>query len=255
MPTRASIAVRSLLVLNADRLYATLLRQYATAAFPHAKVAVADSVDGAELALRAGGVDFFVTGSCAPFDDDALDLVADCMSQPASFARVLFVTTQSDARVLGTLRAIEVDGFFDASHERPEQLVPVLQAIANGERYWTATTLSQMQRGTPTDTIARVLTTLEQLVLTIIGDGRDDASAGLELGLSPATIGTVRRDLHRKLGVQQRGELVRLAAQYGFVRFTPNGVVRPGYRTLAAAYYSRRYRRDTRPAPSCEFAA
>ena len=61
------------------------------------------------------------------------------------------------------------------------------------------------------------------------------SDAASKLGLSPATIGTVRRNLHRKLGIQHRGELVRIAAQNGFVRFTPAGIVRPGFALLVAA--------------------
>ena len=60
------------------------------------------------------------------------------------------------------------------------------------------------------------------------------------LGLSPSTVSTVRRELHRKLGVQHRGDLVRAAAQSGFVHFTPTGVVRPGFALLSASYHPRK---------------
>jgi hypothetical protein len=61
----------------------------------------------------------------------------------------------------------------------------------------------------------------------------------------------VRRGLHRKLGVQHRGELVRVAAQKGFVRFTPDGVERPGFALLTAAYHPRYHkRRESNLAPA-----
>jgi DNA-binding CsgD family transcriptional regulator len=85
----------------------------------------------------------------------------------------------------------------------------------------------------------RQLTAFEQVVLSVVGDGCDDIEAARRLSLSPATISTVRRGLHRKLHVQHRGELVRLAAQAGFVRFTPEGVERPGFGLLTAAYHPR----------------
>jgi DNA-binding CsgD family transcriptional regulator len=80
-----------------------------------------------------------------------------------------------------------------------------------------------------------LLSNSEQLVLSIIGDGSDDLDASVKLGLSPATVSTVRRNLHRKLGLRHRGELVQLAARTGYVRFTPAGIMRPGYALLAAA--------------------
>ena len=83
-------------------------------------------------------------------------------------------------------------------------------------------------------------------MLSVIGDGCDDLAAAGQLGLSPATISTVRRALHRKLGVQHRGELVRMAAQKGYVRFTPAGVERPGFGLLAAAYQPRHRARTLR---------
>jgi hypothetical protein len=84
----------------------------------------------------------------------------------------------------------------------------------------------------------------------MIGDGSDDTTAAQKLKVSPATIGTVRRHLHRKLCVQHRGDLVRAAVQHGFVRFTPVGVVRPGFAILSAAYQARKPRRGARTYPS-----
>jgi hypothetical protein len=56
--------------------------------------------------------------------------------------------------------------------------------------------------------------------------------------------------------VQHRGELVRVAAQHGFIRFTSAGVVRPGFTMMRDAYLARRSkltlppRPETPPAPT-----
>jgi hypothetical protein len=63
------------------------------------------------------------------------------------------------------------------------------------------------------------------------------------LGSTSSTISTIRRRLHRKLGLHHKGELVQHAARLGFVRFNREGVVRPGFAQLRAAYDARRPRK------------
>src|SRR5687768_7215390 len=101
-----------------------------------------------------------------------------------------------------------------------------------------------MQRvGSSSTALFRVLTVFVQDGLAVIGEGCDNSVAVRTSKLSPATVSTVRRELHRKLGVQHRGELVKVAAQHGFVRFTAAGVVRPGFGIMCAAYQARRAKR------------
>jgi DNA-binding CsgD family transcriptional regulator len=84
-----------------------------------------------------------------------------------------------------------------------------------------------------------LLTPTEQLVLALIGDGSDDVTASARLGLKPASIQSVRRSLHGKLHLKQKGELVSVAAQYGFIRFTRHGVIRIGLGALLRDYQQR----------------
>ena len=72
-------------------------------------------------------------------------------------------------------------------------------------------------------------------VLSILGDGCDDDVAAATLDLKRSTIQSAGRDLHGKLGIQRRPELVRISAQLGFVRVSAAGVFRPALRfTLGA---------------------
>jgi DNA-binding CsgD family transcriptional regulator len=116
----------------------------------------------------------------------------------------------------------------------------------NGTPYWSHGILEQLRRhATGARSICQLLTPTEQLVFAVIGDGSDDDIAATRLGLRPSTIGSIRRELHRKLNVQHRGELMRAAIQHGFVRITPEGVVRPGFGTLSHACRPRRTRLST----------
>lgn len=72
--------------------------------------------------------------------------------------------------------------------------------------------------------------------------------AAMRLGLKSSAVQSVRRELHRKIEVQQRGDLVRVAVQLGYICFTATGVIRPGFELLVRA--SRRPTRGDRRAIS-----
>ena len=237
--------VRCVLILKADRLYAEALRQYTLHVFPSANVHVAWTVESARTILAAEPVDIFVTGIGASLESDVLDLLAERSIPPLRDQRVLVVTVRREYHVLAALRGLAIDGVFDSATERPVEFVTALKTISSGERYWSQSVIEHMHRvGSASTALFRLLTTFEQVVLSVIGDGCDNNVAARTLKLSPATVSTVRRELHRKLGVQHRGELVRVAAQHGFIRFTAAGVIRPGFRIMCEAYQARRAKRS-----------
>lgn len=244
MDTTPCAAVESVVILKSDRLYADVLRQHVRHEFPRARINLEVSVEGAARALAAEPCDFLVTGLGATVEGDVLDLLARRGRSRGVARRVLVVTARTEFRVLAALKSLGVDGVFDSEAEPPDRLRVVLRTVAGGTLCWSPTIVEHMRRvGSSSNAWFRMLTAFEQIVLSVVGDGSDDSVAARELGLSPATVSTVRRELHRKLGVQHRGELVRVAAQQGFVRFTPDGVVRPGFALLSAAYRARRTKR------------
>ena len=233
-------AMKTVVILKSDRLAAEALRQVVLRALPGADVRIVVSVRNAARALAAGGIDLFVTGLEPDLEDDVLDLLSGCIGRSERL-RVMVVTAHDEGRLLTALQRLPAHGVFDAVNEEPGQLETALGVVVGGGRYWSPSVGEQLRRyradlGCPD----RTLTNSEQVVLAVLGAGTDDLEAASMLGLSPATVGTVRRDLHRKLGVHHRGELVRYAVQNGFVRFTSHGVVRPGFATLAAAYLKQR---------------
>lgn len=232
------------LILKADRLYAEALRRRTAEVLPAARVSLATTTDAARAALAADEVDLFISGLGDAPEGDVLELIAHCSRQGAGVTRILVVALRWEYRTLAALRSLPVDGVFDALGEPPDAFGGAVTAIANGVRYWSPGVVQRLQQLAARPTaLFRLLTDFEQLALSVIGGGCDDAEAATLLRLSPATISSVRRDLHRKLGVQHRGALVRIAAQTGFVRFTPDGVERPGFSLLAAAYHPRHVRR------------
>jgi DNA-binding NarL/FixJ family response regulator len=227
---------RDVVILKADRLCADTLRQIVLRVFPSAHIRIVASVERLGRLLTTAPTDLLLAGTEPVRDGDLLDFLSTFSAHHHPARQVLVVASHCEDRVLAALRTLPVHGVFDSACDPPDQLLVALRMVVNGARYWSPNLVDRMQRNhLGPNSLFRLLTSAEQLVLSIIGDGCDDVAAAAQLGLSPSTVSTVRRELHRKLGVQHRGELVRVAAQNGFVRFTPNGVTRPGFAMLAAA--------------------
>lgn len=233
---------RSILIVKADQVYAEALGHLAASVFPAAKIKLATSNASARLASTAEPFDLLVTGLGVELGGDMLDFLSNSTGN-SRFARVLVVTTHHESRVLAVLQALGVQGVFDSTTEDGHKLALAMAAVARGEYYRSQSILKWLACSAVHPPLSRILTNCEQLVLSVIGDGSDDLAAARELCVSPATICCVRRNLHRKLDVQHRGELMRVAAQNGFVRFSSSGVIRTGFNLLLAAHQPRKRKR------------
>ncbi len=234
----------TVVILKADQLYAATLRAHVDAVLPGARITVAPTVAAARTLLERAPVDLLLGSLGEGPEGDALDLLAQSTRAPRRARRVMVVALRCPYRTLSALRTLAVEGEFDAVTEESEAFRPALERVLAGQRSWSASVQGELRQISAAPTaLFRLLTDFEQLVLSVIGAGCDDDEAGELLRLSPATISSVRRDLHRKLGVQHRGALIRMAAQKGYVRFTPDGVERPGFALFAAAYRPRQPRR------------
>ena len=234
----------TVVILKADQLYAASLRAHVEAVLPGARITVASTVAAARALLDRAPVDLLLGSLGEGPEGDALDLLAQSTRAPRRARRVLVVALRCTYRTLSALRTLAVEGVFDAVTEDPEAFRPTLERVLAGQRSWSPSVQGELRQISAAPTaLFRLLTDFEQLVLSVIGAGCDDDEAAELLRLSPATISSVRRDLHRKLGVQHRGALIRMAAQKGYVRFTPEGVERPGFALFAAAYRPRQPRR------------
>jgi DNA-binding NarL/FixJ family response regulator len=231
-----------ILILKADRLCASILGQAAQRIFPGARFRVAATIDGATAALAAQPVNLLITG-LGFLDGDILDLLAEKPAQPRRFRRALVVTGRRELRLLTALKTLPIQGVFDPTTEELEQFEVAIKLVAGGSAYWSASILARLTAPEASSrALCHLLSPTEQLVFAVIGDGCDDTEAAGRLALRPSTVHSVRRELHRKLGVQHKGELVRMAVLHGYVRFTADGVHRPGFSGLLAACRPRRPR-------------
>ncbi len=226
-------------------MYAEVLRRAAQAVSPQARILVANSVQAAVELRGKTNFDVVLTGCDPAFESDILQLVADFTAPESRHpSRVFVVGSHLEYRVLTALHTLPIRGIFDTATEAPENLEGALEQVFSGGAYWSASVGLRVRHTSPsTRDGCEHLSMTEQLVLSVVGDGSDDVTAAQALGLSPATVSTIRQKLHRKLRVQHRGELIRVAAQYGFVRFTQAGIVRPGFSLLAAECLARKRKR------------
>lgn len=239
--------IRRVLVLKAERVHAEALALAARATLPLAAVVPGTRLRDAEEALRDGPLDLLVSG-LGFSDGDMLDFLFERQGDPRAIAHVLVATPRRDARTFEGLARLRVDGVYDTGDGSLAEFSAALRAVAAGAGYWSAG-LDLGPRGLLARKAAEReehLTPVEQLVFSVIGDGCDDKVAAARLGLRESSVHSVRRELHRKLGAQHRGELIRLAAQRGYVRFTAESVQYPGQAILLAQCAEQRARRQNR---------
>ena len=227
------------LVLKADRIYGVALQRGVECALPGAVVRITCGIVEARTALKERPVDLLLSGFNVTGGDVLPLLCAGVMDR--GWRRALIVTGRKEERVLALLQAAPIAGVFDPDKEDLTRLVAVLPAVVVGGSYWSPSVLMHLRRlRTDADALCRRLTLVEMLVFSAVGDGSDDATAAARLGMKPSSVQSVRSSLHEKLGVQHRGELMRLAVQKGVVHITAQGVHRPGFDSLLASHCERR---------------
>lgn len=228
-----------ILILKADQFYADALKRAIFRTFPKANVTITNRAADARERLSSSFFDLFLTGICLP-DGDAFDAMATCTRERPRRTRVFVVTGRREEQILTALCLANVDGVFDTVEERPENFDNMLRQVGAGVRVWSQSLLDLVtQRLKLNRTGFDFLSRTERLVLAVIGDGCDDVAAAEHLGRSPATIQTVRRQLHRKLAVQHKGDLVRVAAEHGFVCINRGVTIRPGLSLMLEARAAR----------------
>ncbi|HVS50795.1 MAG TPA: LuxR C-terminal-related transcriptional regulator [Opitutaceae bacterium] len=158
---------------------------------------------------------------------DGLDLLA-AVIEDGLVEKSLVVSGRQDERVRVALRHLGIDGYFDTECGGVELLRRAFREVAAGGHYFNNNTPPQAGvENCPS--LDRLLSTTELQVFAIIGDGSDNAVASARLGMAEATVQTHRQHIMKKLEIQTRTDLMRLAIQRGIVRITCDRILRPGF--------------------------
>lgn len=250
------------LIIKWDGLYARLLADAVRTYYPTARIVVEQSALEAKHRIESQHQDLVVTGLTYA-DGDGLPWLP-WMAESTRVASLLLVSLRRDAQTLGFLRSQRRVSVFDPAIDPPERFALALAHAAQGRRY-VSPSFSELllaPEASQADLFAR-LTLTERMVLSVIGDGCDDLTAGRQLGLEPSSVHSHRKNLMRKLGVQTREALFRRALELGVVRILPDGrTSRPGFDVLKSQIESirrllddRRSRRDRERVKALPFVA
>lgn len=235
-----SPGIRSVLILDSDRLHSRYAQVTVGRVFPTASIQMVSAVDEATSRIQTEAYDLLVTGLTAQ-GGDIFEFLWECTQEPRVIGQIVVITTRREPQVLATIGSLPRTGVFDLSCEPPENLVVALHAATGPAPYWSESLLAARWESEGLCGCAcPTLTNRERIVFSVIGDGRHDASAAEVLGLSTYTVQSARRSIYRKLGIDNKGELVRRAAETGFVLIGAGGVVRPGFSQLANAQLQNR---------------
>ncbi|MGC4072982.1 MAG: hypothetical protein QM760_10760 [Nibricoccus sp.] len=221
-------SVTKVAILASNFILAETLRASVSNVFPDAEIQIFARVELPRTGT-ASTFDLLIIDLNLNSQDVLDDLCAwDVARHP--FHRIVAVAAEWSARMLLCVRHLHLDAVLDSCCEGRRALETVLQLIQTRRRYWSPGLLHRMAEAHLG--LCLLLSPVEQLVLAAAGDGSDDATIARMLVMKPSSVQSVRRDLHRKLGIQQKGELVRFAVQHGYVRFCGPSVVRPGFSKL-----------------------
>lgn len=213
-------------ILKTDRLYGDLIRRNVWDVWPNAVVRVFQRGMDALGAMQDSMPDLFVTG--AKIDDmDGLEHLESFIETPLP---ILIVTSRPDTRFFAMLREIRYDGLYDGQTEGLDNLPVAFRQTVQHLPYVSLALVPFLQERK--SITLDELTEMEQIVLSVIGDGSDDIRAAERLGVAKRTVGTHRDAIMKKLKLHHRGELWNYALKHGYVLFTDKGIRYPGFQRV-----------------------
>lgn len=210
-------------ILKTDRLYGDLIRRNIWDVWPNATVRVFQRGMDALAAMQDSMPDLFITG--AKIDD--MDGLEHLESFYETQLPVMIVTSRPDTRFFAMLREVRYDALYDGITEGLDNLPAAFRQAVNHKPYVSPSFVPFLAERRPTT--LDELTEMEQVVLSVIGDGSDNTRAAERLGIAERTVGTHRDSIMRKLKLHHRGELWNYALKHGYVLFTDGGIRYPGF--------------------------
>lgn len=229
-------------ILKTDRLYGDLIRRAVWDVWPNARVRTFQRGMDALASIQDSKPDLFVTG--AKIDD--MDGLEHLESFTDGSLPILIVTSRPDTRFFAMLReGLHYDGLYDGNRDGLDNLPIAFRQAVQHRLYISPSFVPFLQERRPST--LDDLTEMEQIVLSVIGDGTDNLRAAERLGIAERTVGTHRDAIMRKLKMNHRGQLWNYALKHGFVLFTDHGIRYPGFERRIA---SRRMRQGSTQEPA-----
>jgi len=155
-------------------------------------------------------------------DGDGLDVV-DRITKAVPRVKIVVLSAHTDDFSLHRCFSRHLQGFVDKNEQAIDAVTEAIGAVAKGGSYFSPAVLRGRvaMRENP-NAFVKVLSSREQELLRLLGQGLSNEEVAAMVGLSPNTVQNHRRNILGKLGLHSTPELIRYAAEHGFARFRPS---------------------------------
>lgn len=216
---RAPLPLRpvKIVVIEDHQLVRDMLALSCSRIFPDVAVQVAcDAQSGVEL-CRSVRPDVVFLDLVLP-DRDGLDVLPEIFRH-APNAKVIGLTSFADEFTVHRVLRASIHGFIAKNEQPLELLKEAVETIMAGRQYFSPVVrkLHAALRADPAS-FDKVLSEHEQRLLSLFGEGLDNAAVAARVGLSAATVKVHRRNILSKLNLHSTPELMHYALEKGFTR-------------------------------------
>lgn len=192
----------SLSVLLQTKMNATVIGEYSSGyAFLEAQPSL-------------GPIDLILLDIQLPGDDGIT--LSGRFAQLMPDTKIILLSAVREEYLLHKALQSGADGYVHKD-DSTDALAGAIQTVMAGGCYF-GYTVQQLRRqmGVDPDCFTKVLSTKEQEVLELLGQGLSNEEAAPMLALSPETVQTHRRNIMRKLGLHNAMQLQAYALKHGF---------------------------------------
>lgn len=151
-------------------------------------------------------------------DIDGLEIARVVLAECPD-VRVLGISSHRDSWTMLQVQRIGLHGFVDKLDQSRDVLREAVETVLNGQVYYTkAVTESSARLRQDPKAFTRVLSDYETKILALIGQAKTDDEIAAEIGISPSTMQSRRRDIMRKLDIHTTPKLIHYAITQGLTR-------------------------------------
>ena len=151
-------------------------------------------------------------------DIDGIEVTHQIRSQQPD-VRVLILTMHDSEDYATRLIQAGAAGFIVKGSD-PGELPDAVRRVASGGTFITTSIMERMILGRRdrADNPLESLSDRELQVMTKLAQGKEIRDITDELGLSPSTVGTYKKRIFEKLGINNISELIRFAIRHGILK-------------------------------------
>lgn len=213
-------------LVAADGLFRAVFHGLAKEAFPSASIKVNEKAIPVLIALRLEPTELVIVDTQTE-DLDGLDCVREVLSQKLA-ERLIIVSRRRDERSLTVLSEVRGQVWLDGSSLDFTEISRAFRASSCGNHY-VSTSLKNALGQQRSTALHHLLSPIEQLAFSVLGEGLDDQEAAECLGSRAGTVRAHRERIMRKLQLHHRAQLATLAHARGYIRSVNGDLLHPGF--------------------------